>query len=253
MTATLTRKRQAKTPPAAETKTNQPKPLKAMTLGELAEAITEQNFHLRAMGGAALQHAKRCGMLLSVAKGKHAEAQKQQAIFQTWEQWVPANCGGLSRSMADIYIRVAKNWPRIQAAMAQTGQESLTINGVLKLLRSKSIAQPNANPRPVLKSEDDLAALAKKHHLNVETGPLLDLIEDLLRHKGLAELIKAHKAEQERLAKEAKMTPEEKELALATQDFNEMILSGDLEGAIEAGIVEVDTFGVIPGSIPRRE
>lgn len=72
-----------------------------------AEILDAHNACLAAMS-TALDHAKRAGDLLNSAKG--------QAKHGEWLPWLAANCPDISARTAQGYMRIAREWPRLQEA-----------------------------------------------------------------------------------------------------------------------------------------
>lgn len=105
----------------------------------LADQINAEHEAAVSKAREALEHARRAGELLLKAKEKvdHGE----------WLAWVRENCRFSVRT-AQVYMRIAENWPRLANAQASA---HLSLEDALKLL-----AEPRAEPA------DDLIQKAKK-------------------------------------------------------------------------------------------
>ena len=78
-------------------------------VGEIKTELAKERESLTA----GLEHARRAGELLLKAKGQHG--------YGTWEDWLDENFE-LSERSAEDYIRLAKHWPDIQAALKNDSQ-----------------------------------------------------------------------------------------------------------------------------------
>lgn len=99
----------------------------AVALADLAAEINREHEAATTAIRTSLEHARRAGELLIQAK-----AQVEHGEFQAW---IEANFRGSYRTAA-IYVRIAKNWPSIEAKSAGS---ALSIDGAVKLL-----AEPRA-------------------------------------------------------------------------------------------------------------
>ena len=97
-----------------------------------AEILAAHNACLAAMS-TALDHAKRAGDLLNSAK--------EQAKHGEWLPWLATNCPGLSARTAQGYMRIAREWPRVQEANTKRASY-LSIREALAVLADEWI-DPN--------------------------------------------------------------------------------------------------------------
>lgn len=79
-----------------------------------------------------LDHARRAGELLNLAKG--------QLKHGTWEHWVQENCG-INKRTAQAYMRIANHWSDIKAQAGLDLLADMTINSALE-----SVAKPRPHP-----------------------------------------------------------------------------------------------------------
>jgi len=100
------------------------------SLPELSEQINHHHRECVEALNEGLRHGLRAGQLLVEAKEQLAHGQ--------WTPWLEAHFEGSART-AQLYMRVAKHWPEIEAK-AQ-GSAVLTLDGVTKML-----AQPKTAP-----------------------------------------------------------------------------------------------------------
>jgi hypothetical protein len=92
-------------------------------LAALAEQIQDEVGHIESALRTSLEHARRCGELLTQA---HEQCQREQ---KPWEAWVESNTG-LSKTCASNYRRIFREWDRIKSA----NLADLGVSGALKLL-----------------------------------------------------------------------------------------------------------------------
>jgi hypothetical protein len=104
----------------------------------LAAEITAA--HLAAIGAArtAIEHARRCGELLTQAKAAVPHGQ--------WLPWLAEHCPDIGARQAQKYMRLAGGWPAIEAAANTNPESYLTIDGALQLLAAPEQAALTRHP-----------------------------------------------------------------------------------------------------------
>ena len=102
-------------------------------LATLAAEINSEHEAADGHARKAIEHARAAGDKLLLAKAHVAHGQ--------WLPWLAANCPKVSIRRAQEYMRVAREWPALQAKYADSAH--LTIDGALALL-----AAPTPEPLP---------------------------------------------------------------------------------------------------------
>jgi hypothetical protein len=101
-------------------------------LVSLAAEITQA--HKAACGAArsALDHARRAGELLLEAKSHVSHGE--------WLPWLAEHCSVLSEQQAQRYMRIARRWPEIKAAVKASRVTDMPIRHALALLAEPQVA-----------------------------------------------------------------------------------------------------------------
>ncbi len=100
-------------------------------LPDLAAEIDQAHGQAVAAAGVAIEHARRCGELLTEAKTRIGHG--------GFLDWLGKNCR-VGERQARNYMRVARNWPAIQAK-SEPGSV-LTVKGALRLMDDRPDGKP---------------------------------------------------------------------------------------------------------------
>lgn len=114
-------------------------------LATLAAEINAEHEAADGHARKAIEHARAAGDKLLLAKAGVAHGQ--------WLPWMAANCPKVSIRRAQEYMRVAREWPALQAKYAESAH--LTIDGALALL-----AAPTPEPLPPVSAAPPAPATA---------------------------------------------------------------------------------------------
>ncbi len=101
-------------------------------LANLAQEINEEHAAAESLARKAIEHARRSGEKLLMAKTKVQHGQ--------WLPWLAANCPKVSTRRAQEYMKLSREWPAIEAKCADPAY--LTIDGALRLLARDSELEP---------------------------------------------------------------------------------------------------------------
>jgi hypothetical protein len=112
----------------------------ASDLAELAAQISDQHRLCVEATSTALEHARRAGELLVAAKERAGHGQ--------WLPWLKANCP-FSERTAQGYMRVAREWPRLQSNPQRVAD--LSYRDALRLLAESMEGEPPRVPMPALR------------------------------------------------------------------------------------------------------
>lgn len=117
--------------------TESPKINTPSELPALALAINEEHALAEQYASMAIHRANRAGELLNIAKA--------QVPHGRWIPWLTENCPKVSTRRAQEYMRLAREWPALQAKCADSAH--LTIDGALKLLAATEPDKPDTAPK----------------------------------------------------------------------------------------------------------
>ena len=111
--------------------------LSTRTIDELRDHINgiHKQFETQAAAtvtafNASIESAYECGLALIEAR--------RQVEHGQWLPWLQANCSGIRPRQCQSYIKIAENWPRIQALSESSRTGIVSINSVLRSLRDGS-------------------------------------------------------------------------------------------------------------------
>jgi hypothetical protein len=107
---------------------------KALSLPELAREINKEHDAMEGHARGVIERARAAGDWLLLAKSRVRHGQ--------WLPWLTANCPRVSVRRSQECMRVAREWPALQAKCADSAY--LTIDGALALL-----AEPTPEPEPL--------------------------------------------------------------------------------------------------------
>jgi len=107
-------------------------------LSDLCSQIN--NHHKRALNlaNSSLEYALKCGQALVDAKAQLSHGE--------WIPWLRDNCPDICTRQVQRYMRLAENWPQIQAKREVHPEEMLTVSGALALISDK-VAGPNTTSK----------------------------------------------------------------------------------------------------------
>jgi hypothetical protein len=110
------------------------------------------NHHRRALtfANSFIDYALKCGQALVDAKA--------QLSYGEWTPWLCGNCPNISTRQVQRYMRLADNWPQIQAEREEHPEEILTVSGALALIHDKSVG-PNTTSKSHLGPATDESVL----------------------------------------------------------------------------------------------
>ncbi|MBM4071004.1 MAG: hypothetical protein FJ271_18950 [Planctomycetes bacterium] len=141
--------------------------MKTIPLKQLATKIKAEHEQVIQTVRKSLEHAKKAGELLS-------KAQKQvtkDTAFK-WGRWVEQECGVKERT-ASNYIRLFKNWSKIEKA---GDVSTLTVRAALAILKKRTRQQKAKHQQLTL---NDLGGLMEKHGIKGQPHELVALLEEI--------------------------------------------------------------------------
>lgn len=154
----------------------------SVELVSLAEAINSEHDAVCRSVRAGIEHARRAGDLLIQAKAGIDHG--------AWLPWLSAHCPALSNRAAQRYMRIAREWPRLEAAANTTHVSHLPVREALALLADPRT--PNLigslddevdwpeRTRAMDAAWDDLAAELEDFHQRLHAVTDLDTAADML-------------------------------------------------------------------------
>jgi hypothetical protein len=107
------------------------------SLGSLAASINAEHDAVERALLTAVEHARRAGDLLIEAKA--------QVDHGEWLPWIRDYCPNVSPQVAQRYMRIAREWPRVEAANAYRGTH-LSVREALALLATPREREGTAPP-----------------------------------------------------------------------------------------------------------
>jgi hypothetical protein len=138
--------------------------------GLVSEIKTELEKEREALS-TGLEHARRAGELLLKVREEYE--------YGTWEEWLREHFD-MSERTAQDYIRLAKHWSDIEAALKESAQPlaDLSFGQALRLISKKPDGTHRPAPNKADVREVILTALAR-HGLNIDVDTFLKLLAEL--------------------------------------------------------------------------
>lgn len=118
-----------------------PTPSQIQSLSVLAAGINKAHTEATAAAVSALEKARRAGVLLRLAKRQL----KRQPGHGPWLSWLAAECPNVSVQMAQRYMKIARGWPRIEAATKAYPGTYMSIRKALAVLAEPDDDQGDPN------------------------------------------------------------------------------------------------------------
>ncbi len=148
-----------------------------MSLDKLVTDIKKEHEQVGLAMRKSIQHARKAGELLTKAK---AEVDKGET---KWSFWVKNRCG-IAERMAANYIRIFKDWAKIEAKVSQDNFDlaEMTIRAALSLLkkRTRKAKEPLTLPA--------LATLMDEFGIQGDPEKLVEMLKTLHVKLAVAEL-----------------------------------------------------------------
>jgi hypothetical protein len=134
-------------------------------LAQLASEIEISHDEITTLHGRALDHAREAGKALDQAKAICRRTRRRDKSCPSWSKWVPQKLG-MTRHMAQIYVRIFKNWDLVKDL---EGDER-SIRGAIRFLRKKA-GRAVGEPKPITIKATDLLAAAERHGFKNVASP----------------------------------------------------------------------------------
>ena len=113
-------------------------PVVPAPLSDLSTQINNHHQRALSLANSSIEYALKCGHALIEAKA--------QLPHGRWIPWLRGNCPDICTRQVQRYMRLADNWPQIEAERKVHPEEMLTVSGALALI-SDNVAGPNTTSK----------------------------------------------------------------------------------------------------------